>query len=224
MMPCKKILIFLVMLFFYIYFSDCLATPQFNQQDPYVIHTVKCSDKFYIKRDKLRFDFGLSPFYQQTHYARNGNGAKVPLSEMNGKWNMLAPFFGISDMTPEAFNSTNYPHLKNSYDKLQSPPMDKQYTNISNYDPNSMSNAVSFNSIKCDYEKLGIRGKFGFDLGCGIGLNIKGGLVDCKYTGTLQAEPPDTESYRDSQFYDALLSTPSGTGIFNDFRSLRISL
>jgi len=211
-------------------FNRCFATPQLNQQDPCVIYSTKCTDKFYEKRDKMQFKFGLAPFYQQTHYARNGHGKKVPLAEMNGKWNMLAPFFDISKMTPEAFTSTRYPHLYNSQQNLTINGTD--YSLESNYDPealfptppegetssmSSMKSLVSFNARKCDYEKMGLRGKIGFELGCGFGINVKTGVVDYKYTGTLNAKQQSDQTFQPAYgFYKALLSDPASTGIFDD--------
>lgn len=208
-------------------FDRCFTTPQLNQQDPCVIYSAKCTDKFYEKRDKMQFKFGLAPFYQQTHYARNGHGGKVPLAEMNGKWNMLAPFFDINKMTPEAFNQANYPHLYNSKQNLLINGTD--YSLETNYDPGAslattpvgetspMKTLVSFNSRKCDYEKLGLRGKIGFELGCGFGINVKTGIVDYKYTGTVSAKQQSDQTVQPAYgLYNALLSDPSSSGIFED--------
>ncbi len=179
-------------------FDRCSATPQLSQQDPYVIYSVKCSDKFYEKRDKTWFKFDLAPFYEQTHYARNGNGRKVPLNNMNGQWNMLAPFFSIASMTPNTFNATNYPNLWTSKQNLLITGID--YSLITNYMPDNtiyngvpgspMQSLVSFGSGKCDYEKVGLRGKIGFEFGCGVGINVKTGVVDYKYTGSVGAAQP----------------------------------
>ena len=55
---------------------------------------------------------------------------------MNGKWNMLAPFFDIATMTPKTFNQTNYPHLYTSKQNLLINGVD--YSLVSNYQPDNM--------------------------------------------------------------------------------------
>jgi hypothetical protein len=104
--------------------------------------------------------------------------------------------------------------MYNSYLELQAPPMDKQYTDPANYDPATMKKLVSLNpyngSAKSDYEKLGLRGKIGFDFGCGVGINIKGGLSDYKmeYKATNTTSP--------NAFNTALVSDTASAGIFSD--------
>lgn len=200
-------------------FDPCFSTPQNNQFDPYVIYSAKCSDKFYEKHDKMQVGFTVDPFYQQTHYARDGKGHKVPLNAMNGRWNMLAPFFSIEDLTPKKFNQVNYPHLYSSKQQLVIEGTD--YSNINNYDPNKLYNAVTFGSTKCDYEKFGLRGQLIFNSGFGMGIKVKGGVVDYKYTGSLHAvidpnatEPAITEPAK--SLNTALLSDSASAGIFKD--------
>jgi hypothetical protein len=212
---------FWVLLVIVLVFSKCFATLQLNQQDPFVIYSAKCSDKFYEKHDKMKVGFGFAPFYQQTHYARNGYGRKVPLNEMNGQWNMLAPFFSISDMTPKAFNPVNYKNLYQSKQLLNINGID--YSQEANYDPNSNApniatkHMVSFNSSRCDYEKLGLRGKIDFDFGCGVGIKVKTGVVDYKYTGTSRITPmPDSTMQPNDGLYTALLANDASAGIFED--------
>ena len=215
-------------------FDQCFATPQLSQQDPCVIYSTKCSDKFYEKRDKMQFKLGLAPFYQQTHYARNGDGHKVPLDEMNGRWNMLAPFFDVAKMTPDAFNKANYPHLYTSKQNLIINGTD--YSLMTNYDPNAivgtstgeppvdylLKQMVSFYSTRCNYEKFGLRGKIGFELGCGFGINVKSGIVDLDYKSTGSHALFDSTYQKNSNnvvangLYNALLSGPASAGIFND--------
>jgi hypothetical protein len=208
-------------------FNKCFGTPQLNQQDPFVIYSVKCSDKFYEKRDKFKVNFGFAPFYQQTHYARNGYGKKVPLDAMNGQLNMLAPFFDIEKMTPKTFNSTNYPNLFKAKQGLFMPPGKKaiDYSNPVNYDPNptavttmATKSMVTLNSVRCNYEKMGLRGQVILDFGCGIGAKVKTGIVEYDYKGTNSTSKPESPDPAEptNGLYNALLTSDASSGIFED--------
>jgi hypothetical protein len=228
MKPRTKLLRYWIAVFFLAFpnllFEQCFATPQNNQFDPYVIYSAKCSDKFYEKHEKTQVGFTLAPFYQQTHYARDGKGRKVPLNAMNGRWNMLAPFFSIADLTPKTFNQTNYPNLYSSKQKLLIDGVD--YSDIKKYNPNNMYDEVTFASSKCDYEKFGLRGQIMIDSGFGLGLKIKTGVVDYKYTGSLHAaidpyavDPEGGETKNTDLakgLYEALLTDQASSGIFKD--------
>lgn len=175
------------------------ATPMNNITDTEIFHTIQGTDKFYTKRQKGEFNLHLSPFYQHAGRARNSTGRVVPTGERLGQWNMSGLFFGTNAMpTGKTINATDYPYLyyaQNALKELANTPSPilstfPDLTNENTFVPTSPKNPVEqylaayLQGVNVKHEKLGLRGKISFDFGFGLGLAVKGGLVDLKETST----------------------------------------
>ncbi len=181
------------------------ATPLNNITDTQPFYTVQCSDKFYTKKEKGEIRLHLSPFYQHAGAARDYKGNRVPLGERVGKWNMSGLFFGqgampvgkaIADYSAlyKVFNeqmkgsaildpvagtdiltggwATNAAEtaLKPSYENL---------INEAAFNPD-INTPTTIGLVDVKYEKLGLRTQLSCDFGFGLGISVKGGVVDYK--------------------------------------------
>lgn len=175
--------------------SRVQATPMYNVTDTQIIHTVQGTDKFYTKKQKGEIRLHLSPFFQHAGAARNDKGRRVPMGERVGKWNMSGLFFGQA-AAPLAFAS--YPMLNNVFgtqikndNSIADPAVTIaevgaittfNYKNLTNEGDFSLeSNIPAFMpTVDVKHEKMGLRGQLSCDFGFGLGVSVKGGVVDYK--------------------------------------------
>lgn len=163
------------------------ATPVNNYQDPVIFHTVMGSDKYYTPNDKAGFSLHLSPFYQHTHSASRPDGTKTSNGNVFGQWNMAGIF--LNDLTTNAQaieqikKVTGGPTGDTPYQKVKRTisDYDKNLLNDGIFNPNYPSfQQATFQDVSLRYEKTGLRAQINFDLGVGLGMNIKAGIVDMK--------------------------------------------
>ena len=78
--------------------------------------------------------------------------------------------------------------------------IDKWYylpSEFDSFDP--PNNNKGFLSVPIKYEKMGIRGEFKFDFGCGVGVNVKSGIVECKQRPTFNDKTGDWNALTTSE-------------------------
>lgn len=170
------------------------AVPQYNLYDPAIMHTTAGLNKFYKHREKAEFSLTLSPFYQHTSSAsqqlginqQNGTSNKVPLGNRLGRWNMAALYFNPADAIP-----SNSPlaaaktKIITAEGVVAAQSITYQTGQNFNLDgTNEASTAATFAAVRATYERLGLRGQIGFDFAFGLGIGIKGGVIDYKQTPT----------------------------------------
>ena len=164
------------------------AVPINNYQDPVIFHTVLGSDKFYSPTQKASLTFHLSPFYQHTKSASRPDGVKTSNGNVHGPWNMAGIF-----LNAPADISTG---LGVKVPKVMQDSFTATKTNVNTYFqgtlPNNTTLDQAFNqelipyqnalyqNVTLRYEKMGLRGQLNFDLGAGLGMAIKGGIVNMK--------------------------------------------
>lgn len=225
----KKILV--VMLSFFQFFGgfNVNSTPLNNIADSNPIYNPAGTDKFYKKLPQtVQLAFDLSPYYQSANGSRNRNGNKVPLGNMYGKWNMLSTFFDLDKMTPKNFSQTNYPNLWSTNNVLKNI-NGTDYTNPLNYEPDQTTETTanfdntSIHQVNGKYEKLGLRGKLGFDTKMGLGLSIKSGIADYKIRPKFVALKPNSDGSTTipteepaQAFYYQLLQESARNNIFKE--------
>ncbi len=168
------------------------ATPMNNVSDSQPFHTIQCSDLFYTKKQKGEIRLHLSPFFQHAGAARNDKGRRVPLGERLGHWNMSGLFFGkaAAPLTAPGAFDTDYPAIKAAEGFLkaltdnagiETPSPFDNFKNLEKEDLFSTDNtASSFVAVDVEHEKLGLRTQLSCDFGFGLGISIKGGVVDYK--------------------------------------------
>lgn len=220
-------------------FCGVYSTPMNNIQDSCPVYNPQGTDKYYKKLAKpMLFSWDISPYYQSANGVRNRNGNKVPVGELYGSinntatgattttygnsWNMLAPFFDMSSMTPNQFTAINYPNLYSTYSALSS--IDGiNCTKQANYKPDdtsgtnpSRSNSTIF-QVTGKYEKIGVRGKFDFQTKLGLGLSVKTGFADYKIRPNfVQPAPASGGADLLLQLYNLLLQESSRNNIFKE--------
>ncbi len=188
------------------------ATPQYNIYDPAIVHTVYGTDKFYKEREKSEFTLHISPFYQHTTTAsqqlgenqQNGVSNKVPIGNRLGRWNMVALYYNPADTIPtnsplgQARTQIIESEKTNSQSSAQSITLfTGQNFNLSgvpsipapsvNANLIDESTAGTIATVAVNYERLGVRGQVAFDFAFGLGMSIKGGVVDYKQAPTFTA-------------------------------------
>lgn len=204
----KKILFFALGFWHLIFNNQVLSTPLNNVFDTQPIYTVYGVDHFYNKKNKNKIRFYISPFYQQTSTARDNNGTKVPAGDRLGKWNMFGVFYGpggapttLNFDTPFV-NGETFHNLRVAQRQVQTitsqaltnTMADNRYrvgpqnfatgieagglTNEHNFDTDK--HPFVFVSVPTNYEKAGVRSQLNFDFCFGLGVSIKGGVVDVK--------------------------------------------
>jgi hypothetical protein len=182
-------------------FNACAATPLNNVFDTQPIYTVFGADKYFKELDKGEVRIAISPFYQQTSTVRNGDGKKVRAGDRLGQWNMFGVFFGTQNVSPadKPFNLTNYPNLyaaKTSvaqtskytadgyrYHSDYPTPPDTNLTQEQYFIPKTKKlddRGFAYVGVPLNYEKIGLRGQLNCDFGFGLGVSVKGGVVDVK--------------------------------------------
>lgn len=164
------------------------ALPINNYQDPVIFHTVMGSDKFYTPTNKAGLSFHMSPFYQHTKSASKPNGAKTSNGNVQGPWNMAGIFLNAPANIATGLGSP-VPNATQAY-------FTTNQTNVNNYFQDSLPNGITldqafnpeiapyknalYEKVVLRYEKMGLRGQLNFDLGAGLGMAIKGGIVNLK--------------------------------------------
>lgn len=168
--------------------SSLNASPMLNPQDPMPIHTAYGTDKFFKNNDKTHFTLHVSPYFQHTSTANNGDltltakGSKVPAGNIDGQWNMAAIFFN----KPTTTGQTNLTNYNMAMQTLQSGPVTsavgKNLTDSALFDlaQNPLDAVAVYKRVDVTYEKLGIRGQMSFDIGYGLGVAVKGGFANYK--------------------------------------------
>lgn len=231
----KKILVVFLSFFQIINVFIINATPLNNTADSNPIYNPAGTDKFYKNLPKtVLLSLDISPYYQSANGSRNRNGNKVPLGDMYGKWNMLSTFFDIDKMTPKSFSQTNYPNLWATNNALKNIG-GIDYTNPENYHPEQLPptdttipkpatfDNTSIYQVAGKYEKIGLRGKFGFDTSVGLGLSIKSGVADYKIRPRFVALAPNSDGTTvvpsddpAKSFYYDLLQDSARNNIFSE--------
>ncbi|MBX9830731.1 hypothetical protein K2X40_02155 [Candidatus Babeliales bacterium] len=226
-LPNQKKSPFLIVLIGSIIFINqyCLSLPMLNVQDPAIIHTIMGTDKYYKERKNGELNLHISPFYQHTASAsqagsgnKTGNRNKVATGNMLGRWNMFALFYndarptGVTTPTLQAarvvVNGLTGQNSGYANSTISTPPtvLFKNFTLEQNFDlENGQIDEIgTYNEVHIEYEKLGLRGRFGYDFAFGLGIAIKAGVaaykqvpafaLDSIIDDTLKNTPPPTES------------------------------
>ena len=171
--------------------GSLLATPLNNVFDTQPIYTPFGHDAFFVEKEKGEIRFHISPFYQQTSTARDGDGKKVPGGDRLDKWNMFGVFFGSGgDPKGAAGLELNYPAAlgpaKTAVAVATNQAIAAQNHYHANADLTLESNfkpdmyKFAFFSVPTNYEKIGLRSQLNIDFGFGLGVAVKGGVVDVK--------------------------------------------
>lgn len=180
------------------------STTMNNVFDTQPIHTPHCSDVFFNEKGKGEIRFHISPFYQQTSTARNGEGAKVAGGNRLGQWNMYGIFFGpAANPTGNANLVAAYPNPKalgpaktaiaaatnqliaaaQSHYHANADLTDEAVFRAGIFQQNNFitTNKYAYFDVPVSYEKIGCRSQLNFDFGFGLGVAVKAGVVDVKY-------------------------------------------
>lgn len=199
----------------YCFISSLHATPMLSQQDPMPIHSVYGTDKFFKGTNKTHFTLHVSPYFQHTSAASNGDntftakGSKVPAGNMNGRWNMAALYFN-----PPAIPAGAFANYRQGLGTLQNPTITAAPTagaaatgaagtgltggvgqnliinpNLFDPSPSSIDAVFTYQSVAITYEKIGMRGQMSYDIGYGLGMAVKGGFADYKQTPVFTTDP-----------------------------------
>jgi len=216
----------------------CISTPLNNVFDTQPIFTVMGTDKYYKEKDKGEIRFYITPMYQQTSTVRNADGIKVKAGDRLGAWNMFGFFFG-RDAASKTFNgdAANYPHL---YPQTQPsghvPPdpratvaditgqavsADSRYriganaTLEQNFKPEKLP--FAYVNVPLNYEKVGLRSQMNFDFGFGLGIAVKGGVVDVKqkFTNFIEEE----QFHTDHGYVLRATTNPDAQALYTDLYS-----
>jgi len=188
----------------------CFATPLNNVFDTQPIYTVYGAERFFSEKDKGEIRLHISPFYQQTRTARDNNGKRVPAGDRRGQWNSFGMFFGSDAALPNTI--ATYPRLSAAQTKVveitkyDATSANQQYHSQINKAPdlgltsedafskpypaaNGFNNYFAYISQPINYEKIGVRGQLSFDFGFGLGVIVKGGVVDVKQAPYVKQSP-----------------------------------
>ncbi len=196
-----------------------VATPQYNIYDPAVIHTVYGTDKYYKAREKSELAVHIVPFYQHTSTASqqlganqsNGSSVKVPLGNRLGRWNMAALYYnpagpipsnsalglaktqiiaaeaGMSMTPDQSITKSNGQNFN-----LSGAPANSSVPASVNLSEESTAGTIATTAVK--YDRLGLRGQTSFDFAFGLGLTVKGGVVDYRQSPTFTAAGSTTST------------------------------
>ncbi len=173
----------IIITLFIVSFSPC--TPLLNPYEPQPLYTPQGLDKFYKKRKKFVSFFALSPFYLNGTSARNEKGKKVDGGNRLGNWNQFAIFFNPSKDTTKTYSTWDTAKsdigtvTKKDIEDGDRYRTETDLTNEINFDPAKDTFAYVTNPIK--FEKYGLRGKLGFESKWGLGIALKGGVVDLRH-------------------------------------------
>ncbi len=227
---------------------SCLATPLNNVFDTHPIYTVFGADKYYKERDKGEIRIQLSPFYQQTSTSRDKDGIKVANGDRLGLWNMFGIFYGRNGSpTAKFFDPTahadRYPNLSAAQtliatDAVTGTPIntdpaneyhaDKSTTSRTDltleqyFKPEKYKKFAYYSSVQTNYEKVGLRGQLNFDFGFGLGVSVKGGVVDIKnrptfhFNSTFIEDRNGTEKPEAKTIYYTLYDDPTRDVVLKD--------
>lgn len=231
------------------FFSSVFSTPMNSPQDPQPLYTVLGIDRFYKHRHKGEIRISISPFYQNANSSKNNEAKKDKnVGNRQGAWNLYGLLWGL-DARPNNTNplaANNYPNLyaaQQGVQKITTQTLtDSRYrvgpagstltpptlfpaagglTNELNFDP--AKHPFVYLNVPLVYEKLGVRGQVNFDFGFGLGVSVKGGVVDLKQI----YKPMTFESQFDldrgatttSSFTPSADTKADSTALYNEFMS-----
>lgn len=159
------------------------------RNDPYPVYTAIDPQEFLYTWQKLHMkgiptetppipldgcqfmSVSISPFGQNACGGKNFGGDKVPLGDLNGRWNMIGLLMGP---LPQGIASLP-PALAEAFANLF-PGFSEGTLNDPNIiDPNR---TFGFFSVPLDYKKRGLRWEFSAMLGCDVGFMFQGGVAD----------------------------------------------
>lgn len=181
----------------------CLSLPMLNVQDPATLHTHLGTDNYYKERKNGELNLYVSPFYQHTSSAsQDGSGNKtgarnkVATGNILGRWNMFALFYNdarpTGKLTPTLTAAKTIVNGLTGQDSLYkingtlapSPVLFKNFTLEQNFDlENGQIDEIgTYKEVNIEYEKLGLRTRFGYDFAFGLGIALKAGIASYKQT------------------------------------------
>lgn len=164
--------------------TSLTATAVNNYQDPVIFHTVMGSDKFYSPTGKANFAVHISPFYQHTRAASKPESSKTSNGNVWGPWNMAGLFLNDNPRPvtkPFVFYQQSKGILRNLRNDPAGLKYSRDYTTDATFNPDEDSfKAFQYQDVNIKYEKMGLRGQISFDLGVGLGINVKGGIVNMR--------------------------------------------
>jgi hypothetical protein len=163
---------------FFVSMTCYTSTPMNIFHDPALLQGVSGLDSFYSRPEK-RLIIDFLPFYNNSSWAKNASGSKVPEGDVFGRWNMIGLVHGTGGAPGGALSSTTTPSLYSASNALSVASQD--YTD-NNY--TDTSQRFGYFSVPIKYEKLGVRGRVQVPLAAGFGLSFKGGFVYYKQTPT----------------------------------------
>lgn len=147
------------------------------------------------------FSLSISPFYQKASRGRNYQNQRVPLSDLEGRWNMLALLYGgipeaVQTLLDEGFvpmtNQISTQQLGNAKIGIFSDLPDVRPSTTININPNSFPQylledeckRVGYFSVPIRYRKTGIRFELQISPICDFGLTVRTGWAEIKQTYT----------------------------------------
>jgi len=154
--------------------------PVFTTLDPHTFLYTKEKLKYkYPEFAKQKHDFvgiSISPFGQNADRGRDLAGKKVELSDLTGRWNILALLFGQIPAGKEL-----PPTLQEAFDELFPGVPVGTLNDCANIDPNEQ---FGFMSFPLKYRKRGVRIDIEANLVAGFGLKFDAGIVSIRQTVT----------------------------------------
>lgn len=225
----KKRNLFILLIGFLAIAMQITATPMLNIQTPAIVHTIYGADKFYTERKKAELSIHITPYFQHTKTGsqliadnpQNGSSKKVPLGNMLGRWNMLALMYNPAEPIP-ATSALGKARTSIITSEGLAPADSVTEITGKNFDLGTVGDTIpsteittgtsnqvkslagTFDKVEIKYERLGLRGQTSFDFAFGLGMTVKGGLVDYKQIpkfvppskstdSTTAGAPPTTE-------------------------------
>ena len=164
------------------------ALSSLAKNDPYPIYTSLDPQEYLFTREKIMIkgfplllpypqymSFSLSPFGQNACGGKNFCGKRVPLGDLDGRWNMLGLLY---DPLPEG--RVLPPRLQTAKDIIFPPgsmgPVTPDILDDGRFvDP---AHLFGFFSVPLDYKKRGFRFQFSTMLSCTVGIIFEGGVSD----------------------------------------------
>jgi len=190
--------------------SYCQSTPMNNLWDPQIIHTVYGTDKFYKEKARSGLSIHISPFFQHTATAKNGEEIKVPAGNRLGAWNMYGIYFG-SGAKPANKQTPVIDGIKTDLQGIDSENKTMNFDFLDDEElfipdvsatiplsGNQLQDAGLFDKVRVKYEKIGLRGQISLDWRNNFGLIVKGGIAHIRndniiFDRTTPIVPPQTD-------------------------------
>ncbi|MGE0009188.1 MAG: hypothetical protein AB7F19_01490 [Candidatus Babeliales bacterium] len=140
------------------------------------------------------FSLAISPFYQKASRGRTFQNERVPLSDLEGRWNMLGLLYGGIPAEVSALLGTGVPsplQLGNAKAAIFSDLPALPNTIIDNRNPNTqryllddVCKRVGYLSVPFRYRKTGLRFELQLQPLFDFGITIRGGVAEIKQTYT----------------------------------------